>query len=1151
MKIYLLKEKPSVDGKKFKHYWNNNDENFFNQDAKVFIGNDDQGVPQYKEYVNGMEAYLDINFPNYEWVEIPYTRIQMQDFEHISMDIDGSTINDISDVFIKIIDGDEIPYYYYNISIDQTSAQNFEQKSYSLKLELDLWATIGNEYSSALKNTEEKFMFYKKMADRFIQSKDNLLYCDYLLQPYLSNTSQSYTLIKEPKETDITYEDWLYINSGRWNVDYREENPEIKKYNRNDWLELFFGNKDKGIKGWNEDPWFSVFNPKFGGELEGHLNSQVISTEQPPKWFNNLQSKWVMKWNSINNDTPTEKIDYFPYDWSLYNSNGIFHYAVVKTSNNLVKDKGGVIFEKDGIDVEGYNLPETTLNIKLKKDLEVSKVFHGWYNHSVSWTPGEIIFANLGSGNAKKMKNTPFTIKFNNGVVFNFIYKTWVDNIIGGGTTYPDSPVFTLFDASPVTEGGTEAHQYKLDEITIPVENGENAAYNKWYMLKKISLNEKVGNVQVYLSVISIKFDDNGSLLLRLDDTGGYLGRGGVAPHWTIYTQSYKNSILLYDENKDIWKFSREQYLSAQLYGTYHFQLKDFQMDWTITIPESYSSDFKTSIKGDVLMILPISKTISDFNIYNDLKNLNPTIYWMNNTEGLTIGDSSIVGSPINDIPFQILQAASGRYKVSDNNSLSNTLSTSIVTTKNEETKENEINKDWPYCPLTNHLLIVNNSATTVEHYWGLPCLFTDMYYIPVTIVSRNQYNVDDDNPNDILGGAYFFKTFESMFENEEIYGQNIKESDPVMYSPSYYKWVYNIDGSHNIQVDAAQIDWEQFEKDTEWEINLNTLIGDATYYKLDLGDLWNKYYPFTKTQMEMCSMDSRLGPISSENYYNWLQQNQVSYQTAKDAFKIDQTADIINAVSGGLGAGISTLIGALAAPLTGGVSLALGSAVAGASAFGSGMGIWNKQRKFDLEWKQNLENKYRAPSTTNIDGFGTGSVLFSLWDNNVSNNLSMFKTYTISEIQREQLWMEYSWKGYNFNSADTYYSFDNRKNYNYFEMDTTTKSAIINGLIKEFMSKKSLLFSQQKYINWFKDKLQGGVRLFNVVWDGATSDVESDLVTGNIEHWIDAKPKSVRSRAKNYDSPKSNVNYLVNKIKEENYERYIKLFGTKVEEVK
>ena len=348
---------------------------------------------------------------------------------------------------------------------------------------------------------------------------------------------------------------------------------------------------------------------------------------------------------------------------------------------------------------------------------------------------------------------------------------------------------------------------------------------------------------------------------------------------------------------------------------------------------------------------------------------------------------------------------------------------------------------------------------------------------------------------------------------------RNTIDSDPAMFSPSIYKWIYKIDGNHELLVDGAMIDMRSLKDDNKvWSVKLNTFMGDQTYYKLDLGELKNNEYPFSKYFYELTSVDSRLYPYSIDNYYNWLQHNQTTLETSKNAFQIEkkydkQEMDIANTFGllsgffGGATSGATSDMfkggGGVGAFFGGAIGAVGGLATAGFGKIGAEMGYdlaWRRnQESFDNQWRGSLGNIYRSPSYVSRNGFASGSLNYAIWNQQENNDFSTFFPYELPIIVRKSLWQDIAWNGYKFLSTCAFKEYDNRENFNFIQMDTYTKSIVIDTAIKKELSKKTLLFSQQQWIDWFKNKLSTGVRLFQVDWDG-TLDEESAIVVTNIE---------------------------------------------------
>ena len=286
-----------------------------------------------------------------------------------------------------------------------------------------------------------------------------------------------------------------------------------------------------------------------------------------------------------------------------------------------------------------------------------------------------------------------------------------------------------------------------------------------------------------------------------------------------------------------------------------------------------------------------------------------------------------------------------------------------------------------------------------------------------------------------------------------------------------------------------------------DWEVNLNTVMSSATYYKLDLGNLKSRLYKFTEQFSELSSFDGRNYPYSTSQYYNWLETNQATYQTSKAL--LDRNLDY-NMISGAMGMAIDPIQGAL----EGGAKFEATGAVAGGIA-GSIKGAGNliqaillnekAQKDFATEWDGRLTNKYRSPVSLNVSGFGDGSLNFSSWSESGNYSCNFFRTYVLPEYISAKIWYLIAFKGTpTYGIPYKYEDYDNRRVFNYFELDTHTRHADLVSWIRYRAKYELPLFNSPQFIEDFLSYISGGVRLWKRQYD---RDKIEQYILDNIEN--------------------------------------------------
>ncbi|MCF0227800.1 MAG: hypothetical protein HUJ52_03190, partial [Malacoplasma sp.] len=537
------------------------------------------------------------------------------------------------------------------------------------------------------------------------------------------------------------------------------------------------------------------------------------------------------------------------------------------------------------------------------------------------------------------------------------------------------------------------------------------------------------------------------------------------------------------------------------------------------TIPDTQS--YLNKLSGDNLIYIPVEKTQNNY----DIETLSPTIYWLNNSKGLIPNRYTVLGSPINDIPIQVFGAAIMKKAFVNNQEVKvrekelyeipifNNKSYSQIVSRpyfEDPMDRGEEYKKW--CGAIYGLQIIGETNTNKEDPKQVIhpqlSLFTDLSYIPITLTKRKTL---PDGSQYFSGRSKFFQNFIDLFNKKSEVKENRIDTEPAMLSPKMQRWTYMIDGTHQLTIDGAMIDMDKLNSDQDFEIRLNTIMTSETYYKLDIDDIINPNYPISKSSLELTSSDSRNFPYSTESYYNWLATNQATLNTSRANIEMqnrwkweDYGINAAQGVAGMIGNFVGTAAtgGSLGGPL--GIAGAIGGFALqkGMSALKLWIGTERRKEKWQLDMNKSLQNAYRSPSQMSLTGIGTGSLSYASWASADFSYESMFRTFEANDFDKNKVWQQIAWYGYPFASTAKFNDYDNRKNFNYFEMDTSIKSVAINNTVREYALKENPLFAQQEFIEWFKNKISDGIRLFKKDWDGSM-DADSELVRTNVENDI------------------------------------------------
>lgn len=411
----------------------------------------------------------------------------------------------------------------------------------------------------------------------------------------------------------------------------------------------------------------------------------------------------------------------------------------------------------------------------------------------------------------------------------------------------------------------------------------------------------------------------------------------------------------------------------------------------------------------------------------------------------------------------------------------------------------------------------------TGQEELNIPCIFNDFSNIPINIAVSPLYTNYNDN-NAIIGGTNFFKKFYDILSDPSVSSYNTLDAEPLLYGPAFWQWIYYIDGLHKIILTPDMIDFNKFmgvkvdryDEDgkpvyikylPEWKVKLNVNMTSNTGYKLDIDNIKSDIYPFTKSTTELISTDMIAFPSTTETYQNWFQSNFATQETSKNAKNIDNNwarvnlpFQIVGTLLGSTGEGAS-----VGASIGGGYGAAIGAAVgatrggieSGFMGIGLNNAIAQANERWENDWQGTLSNMYSAPTSLNPSGFTSGSLIYSPIVDAKQDAYELFRTFTITDIAKREVWDDISMNGYFFRSECPYRDYENRVNYNIVRCNFDQKYYYVSKYLRDKMMVNSMLFSQQNYIDWFSTKCKSGIRLFRIDFDLSNVD---DMIKNNIE---------------------------------------------------
>lgn len=1047
-KIYLFKHIDSAIDSKFVHFWGNDTENAYDIKNQITGDNDEQIVRDFKSF----EDLLFYYYPDYTWEDMSsYLNIEHINgqLERVYLNGNTSALDVNGDIFIKVIDDDDNVLYYYNEGITETTGQNNQSTNYRIVLTLDKIAAYRSKFLEWCVELNPDTAFNEKTTDRFIWNTEGSrgYYLDYNNQTYLNVNFADLQrpLIKSDNDDQLILEELLYINA-HTNQQY------------NDWYNLTYL------------PWIKA-------PFAGYFSASQSSTPSTASVLS--EDIWKNKYYA--------NLD--PFNETTYNSNGLYRWLVIKTGDNVHSttsgEKEGSIFQNktmilgrkwgsENVTDEVVKIDQNSAFMLPGDRLTTSHTGKEWTcSFSKSFTLSNNLTADMLVGH-------DITINLNNKRLFNedLTSISIVNKRNGAEDLYlsasnfisPKLLMILLFPTWYLETG----HKVKLrfsnrwngilksDVITIKSVQANTDYDLMWYDID-------FGWTDLHTAPWAVIFPKmKCSIKMRFKDNK------------VIFTLHMNGKKLPYEDAMDYIEAINEIDLS-------------FAGLWISSDNAITEGTKNLELTGEEVCLIPVLKSNQDLKTISD-SSLSKTIFFLNNSQGVTLGSSSVIGSLVNDIPPLLLAIASAKNKLDNKFALSFTNLISVDKIM-DENNERYSPFDIQAIALQRKTQESNDSAD-----YNMPVIFSDFSYIPITIARSPIKNDGSFDKNYCLGGNYFINHYYDLLTNAELTHKNTMESEPAMFNPLIYRWVFNIDGTHNIAVTGDMLNLNNLISD--WEINLNTFLGSATYYRLDLGsNLRNNRYGFTQQFEELSSYDSRNFPFSTSQYYNWLENNQSTIQTAKTL--LDRNLDY-NMLSSGLNLAISPVQGAL----EGGSRFGKVGAVAGAAAgtLGGVGGLVNTilynqklQKDFRTEWAGRLSNMYRSPVSLNVSGFNDGSLNFAQWSPADLSNFSFFRTYELPQFLREKIWYIIKFrglpcKGIPFKFAD----YDCRRVFNYFTLDTDTRRMDLINYIRNKCKEELPLFNSPEFIEDFLAWLSKGVRLWKRKWDLEKID---QYVEENIEN--------------------------------------------------
>lgn len=1106
-KFYLFKHKNDIsENSNFVHFWSNNYRgtivDFY--DFKNQVSKDPK--KWWKEQVitefNTFDELLSFYHPDYEWVELTdeeQIRFEKRNYETFSVDFSASDVLSKDTIFVKLIDTEapNFPFYYYAEDITESSNQSSPICKYRVILRLDERATYDFNFHKWLDEYNKTFPFLEKTHDRFKYEDTIGYYLDYNTDTYLNifkNNWNGTELLKSPNDEILSYEKLLYINSD-YSLPY------------NDWINNVYNN-------WTKTPFAAFFS---AGELpQGSENQLIQSDLSDINWSN----KYISLLDNMNDDN--------------YNSNGVYRWIITKTGDNVHSstsgEKKGSIFTNKRFNVSKKFSQDIEDVLSIDENelfVDADKVIQGFHNGE-SWE--------INITKSFTLKNQLTVEDLANGIIIHTNNRIFKENIANfniyskhGEETHTIKVAdnilnqFMKFNMINIFSYLASIKLFGVDPYMILDHNGND--YSNWAAtfewrdfvpyIFTVNIFSIISSLINNLAGTSSNFVTPSTKFEKIEENKEYILNGkGLNYQWDdnilpdvgrwVNNPGLKQILYVkFDGDQCIFGIKITGAKMSHRNPEDEIFLKNLVKLTFDNIKITLNNPIDTKNKnleltGEELCLIPVLKEdqlgINSYGLTDT--SLSKTIFFLNNADSITFSDNNIIGSLINDIPPLLLSIASKKNKNYHPYALSftNIISNDSYTNDGNTTKS----------PFDLHAISVGRkdvSTTSPYREYNMPVIFTDTSYIPITIARSPIINDPNFDDTKCIGGNYFFKKFFDLMTNEELTRENTMEAEPALYNPNIFKWIYLTDGSHNLTLTADMVNLNQLYNG--WEVNLNCALSNHTYFKLDLGNLKNQNFKFTKTFCELSSVDTRSFPYSTSAYNQWLSQNQVSYASAKAL--LDNSLRY-NLLAGGLNM--------ITAPIDmagqGAIELGPIGAVAGAVAgVGAGLGgmvsrlIQNTKaiQNFNTEWQGRFINMKRSPAIWDGNGFSDGSINYAIWSAADNSEYNLGRTYSLPQILLEQGWYDVKFRGYPVNKPLPYGEYDNRRVFNFFSINTDVNRVELVNYLREKMSEVMPLFNLETHINNFLDSLKNGVRLWKRKYD---KDKIDQYVKENIENdWV------------------------------------------------
>jgi len=996
--------------------------------------NKGENFPDISDFDEYLNKFKDADGNNlYYWAEIDATRIFRG--------------NDISECSIRI-SSDEIKEWHdvflkiedgselpmYYYNTEITTVTNQNEPILNYKLILEL------DMWSTFGCMMHGLMKSEEMDEKFPTLRKM---CD----RFIFNSYIGYTL-------DYKLQPWL-MRTAKYDYDLIKDNTE-KSLALNEWLYINSGEqKYKTLEDWvinwyvwSQSPWSAVISTDGTGGASSILGD-----------LNYIQNQSVGYITNGFNDAD-------------YNSNGKYKWFVLKTGNNsssqLAKNpifpRMGAISLKVG---EGktpfYTIPEykdaktpPTPSIEFNANENFIQP-SDWYGYVIEkeYNIGHSITAPAGQKVTFNFSNVLFSSNYIQIYVLNketkFYESVWIDNNLSNKLKDIQIDSFSY---------GVEYTICEFDTITIKYSNHIDLELTPTF---SFSLSSD-GKIKFYL---------------RLYIVNNYLKYYSINDYQLILKNTFHTN-------------EYKMYASNETWGD-----------------EGKEVDGGYNLSGEELMYIPIKKGKAGYDFIHKINS--------DSGESTTATDSNVIlskenvlGMPVNDIPPSVMAIALRNYaNSSPEQPIGDILSARYSTLTPS------------YCPVA---LINFTSKYQGGTAYNTPAIINSLGYIPINIAINPQsfksYNV--------IGGTNFWNSFYDLLTNQyltdniydengnlvywydmngnKIEGGNTMYSEPLLYGPQFFQWVYLIDGQNKIILTPDMIDFDKF-LSKDWSVRLNVSMTDNTHYKLDISDINSNIYPFTKIQAELISTDAITYPYGTEGFNEYLANHQYSVETSKNAkdiknywaqerFNVGKWLDFGSSIVGGTAAGASTGTwqGAAAGAGVGLISGIIGMDL-GQKKLNTEIAEANEAWNNDV--KGELGNYYSCPSSLNPSGFSSGSLLYSGVTKSKSEEYETFRTFIITDQDKKKIWQDIAMNGYNYDTECQYSDYLNRINFNIINMNLDAKAATVNKYLKSKMGEKTLIFSQQMFIDWFKAKCKSKIRLFDTI---LTDNVLDKLICTNIE---------------------------------------------------